>query len=219
MKTMRKIFPGFLFVYCFGARAFAATDCAQVGPALTAMVEVDQAVRSDFMAAKDKPGVSAQELDKLNAHWSEVDHTNTEALKVILRDCGWPAAPEASSNAWLLAQHADKDRPFQRQALELLRAAVDRKQATPRDLAYLSDRLDVADDRLQQFGTQFHQYGRCSFVLFPVDSLEQVDERRRAIGMESLAEYAARGRKAGIIPADCPAVFSVSPPAASLHPQ
>jgi len=192
-------------------RAFAATDCAQTGPALAAMAKVDQEVRLAYMAAEDRPGVLHDELDKLNAHWGDVDHANTEALKLILQDCGWPSEKEASHDAWLLAQHADKDRPFQRRALVLLRAAVDKKQAAPTDLAYLGDRLDVAGGRLQQFGTQFEQRDRCTFVLVAIDSIEQVDQRRRAIGMESLAEYEARGRKDGFIPADCPPAFSVQP--------
>jgi hypothetical protein len=214
---MLKIIPGFLVAYGCCTAAFAATDCAQTGPSLAAMVEADQAVRFGFMAAKEQPGVSQEALDKLSVHWREVDHADTAALKLILRDCGWPSGPDASHDAWLLAQHADDDRPFQRQVLALLRAAVERKQAAPKDLAYLSDRLDAADGHLQQFGTQFEQRDRCTFVLVAIDSIEQVDERRRAIGMESLAEYEARGRRLGFIPADCPPAFSAPP--RSLQPQ
>ncbi|MFI7610911.1 YciI family protein [Nonomuraea terrae] len=49
----------------------------------------------------------------------------------------------AAQAAWLLAQHADRDRDFQRRCLPLLRDAVARGQAAARQLAYLVDRVRV----------------------------------------------------------------------------
>jgi hypothetical protein len=43
---------------------------------------------------------------------------------------------------------------------------------------------------------------RCTLTMRPVDSREQVNRRRHAVGLPSLEEYEAEGRKR-LIPADC----------------
>ena len=58
-------------------------------------------------------------------------------------------------DAWLLVQHADRDRPFQKQCLELLREAVAKKEASGKDLADLTDRVLVGEGKNQIYGTQF----------------------------------------------------------------
>lgn len=99
-------------------------------------------------------------------------------------------------------QHADQDRDFQRAARDLLEAAVRKGAAAPRDLAYLADRIAVAEGRPQEYGTQFTMPDRCTLIMRPVDSREQVNRRRQALGMPSLEKYEAEGRK-HMIPADC----------------
>lgn len=75
---------------------------------LQSMVEVDQAMRN---RCTDNPD-----------EWDEtIDHQNTERLKAMVEEIGWPSISkvgyEGSSNAWLLVQHADHDPQFQKNAL------------------------------------------------------------------------------------------------------
>ena len=53
-----------------------------------------------------------------------VDRQNTTQLDALLATCSWPTVRngkwQASDDAWLLAQHADQNRPFQHRALKLL---------------------------------------------------------------------------------------------------
>ena len=57
--------------------------------------------------------------------------------------------------AWLLAQHADSDPEFQRICLDLVTQAVACGEALPTELAYLTDRVLLAEGKPQEYGTQF----------------------------------------------------------------
>lgn len=51
-------------------------------------------------------------------------------------------------------QHADDDHAWQREAPGLMEAQVPRNEVRKADIAYLRDRLDVADGLQQRYGTQ-----------------------------------------------------------------
>ncbi|WP_051468199.1 DUF6624 domain-containing protein [Actinomadura oligospora] len=148
-------------------------------------VERDQAVRT---AVAPGESLSAEAI----AEWRAVDADNTAFLKGVIAEQGWPGADvvgeRAAQAAWLLAQHADRDVEFQRSCLPLLRAAVEAGQAKPSDLAYLVDRVRVADDRPQVYGTQ---YWTQDGVLRPrpIEDPERLDERRAAVGLGPHSDY------------------------------
>lgn len=131
-----------------------------------------------------------------------IDGEHLKQLKAIVAACGWPKTTKDSHAAWLLAQHADSDLAFQRRAKEWLEASVKAGVATPRDLAYLADRIAANEGRPQEYGTQFSLTDRCQLVLDPVDDRDLVNRRRLAIGLPSLEEYEAEGRRR-FMPADC----------------
>jgi len=124
-------------------------------------------------------------------------------VKDIVAVCGWPTTAKDSHSAWLLAQHADSDPLFQREARALLEASVNAGIGAARDLAYLSDRIAANEGRPQEYGTQFSQPDRCQLVMLPVDDLAKANRRRLAVGLQSLEQYEAEGRRR-FIPADCP---------------
>src|SRR5207244_6160203 len=90
-----------------------------------------------------------------------IDADNTAWLKDVVRRHGWPGCSlvgaEAANAAWLLVQHADRDPAFQRECLSLMEAAVAAGDASPADLAYLTDRVLRAEGKPQRYGTQFTQ--------------------------------------------------------------
>lgn len=56
-------------------------------------------------------------------------------------------------------------------------------------IGYLWDRVALADKRLQRYGTQ----GQCTGGIWTpkeVEDPEHLDERRKALGMEPIAEHA-----------------------------
>lgn len=145
----------------------------------------DQAVR-DKLAG---PGAPEQALI---AEAARIDAGNTAWLKQVIATHGWPGKSLVSKDgakvAWLLAQHADHDRAFQKQALTLLEAAVASGEAEAADLAYLTDRVLVAEGKPQRYGTQFHMVDG-KLVPQPIEDEANVDLLRAFAGLPSLAEY------------------------------
>lgn len=149
--------------------------------------ERDQAVRTGMCTRGDE---SHTFIDKLQ----RVDRDNTAWLRTVPRDRGWPGrsqvGEDAAAAAWLLAQHADHDPKFQRECLGLMEQAVERGEATAVELAYLTDRVLLAEGHAQRYGTQFrHEPETGEPQPAPIEDPARVDELRAGVGLEPLAAY------------------------------
>lgn len=124
----------------------------------------------------------------------EVDRRNTERMKKIVEQYGWPTAPMVGSDgarsAWLLVQHADHDVEWQQRCLGLMEANRITGRVHLADIAYLTDRVLVNTGKPQVYGTQFHSEGGTRTPR-PIRDVETVNERRGAMGMGTIEEYAA----------------------------
>jgi len=167
---------------------------------LLARAEEDRRVRHQVSPPKGQYEVRLSE--EAAEEWRRVDTGNTRWLAGILAMRGWPgrtmAGEDGARAAWLLAQHADRDLDLQRTFLEALRGAVAQGEASLANLAYLEDRVRVADGRPQLYGTQFTvtdgEFGPC-----PIEDPDRLDERRAEAGLDPFAAYDAliRGEQAG----------------------
>lgn len=123
----------------------------------------------------------------------EVDRRNTEEMKELIRQYGWPGksfvGEEASNGVWLLVQHADHDVEFQKEALKLLEETVSKGEAEKKNLAYLTDRVRVNSGERQVFGTQFYIDKKGKFGPRSIENPEHLDERRREFGLEFFSAY------------------------------
>jgi len=111
--------------------------------------KLDQKMRNDAMSGKTE--------------WdSAVDIENTNYLKKLIKKIGWPTTSAvgrvASQAAWLLVQHADHDPKFQDNCLKLMKK-LPRDEVSLINIAYLEDRVRVANNKPQLYGTQFYQEG------------------------------------------------------------
>jgi len=120
---------------------------------------MDEALAAELarMAAEDQrvrqppPGAEHEFSWRVDPHTrmegQRLDVANTDRLREIISEHGWPGrslvGDEGAHRAWLIAQHADRQLDFQREALELLADAVRRGDAAQRDLAYLTDRVRI----------------------------------------------------------------------------
>jgi hypothetical protein len=124
--------------------------------------------------------------------WAAVDSDNRSWLARVVDEQGWPLRSEVGEDgaraAWLLAQHADQDPAFQRQCLDLLTSAVQAGEASPHHLAYLTDRVLLAEGLPQDYGTQITARPE-GWVPHPLRDPDTVDQRRAAVGLPSLATY------------------------------
>ena len=124
----------------------------------------------------------------------ELDKKNTRRMKEIVDEIGWPSiskvGSEASVGAWLLVQHADHDVAFQSLCLALMKE-LPAGEVRSQDIALLTDRVRVNQGRTQLYGTQFRQI-KGKHVPRDIEDIEHVDERRKAVGLDTLAENIAR---------------------------
>jgi hypothetical protein len=144
---------------------------------------------------KKEPGKDDPKGGPGSAAWKkveELDAANREWLKGVIAKHGWPGkslvGEDGTHAVWLLVQHADNDRPFQKKCLELMKEAVKAGESPGSDLAYLTDRVLVGEGKDQLYGTQLTQKDG-KLVPQPIEDAPQVDARRKAVGLPPLAEY------------------------------
>lgn len=149
---------------------------------LLALVAEDQVARMAWIE-KDKRGEQAD--------WAAVaaiDQKTSKAVRAAIAKHGWPGksvvGEDGAHAAWLLVQHADKDRALQRDVLTRMKPMVETGEVTRIDYAYLEDRVAVSEHRKQRYGTQFE--GRDPQ---PIEDEANVDARRKEIGLGTMAEY------------------------------
>lgn len=179
-----------------------ASDSSVSRPELRAellrMRALDQAVRestfgSDFRleSVGDIWGLAQN-----GVRMARVDGPNTDRLKEIVAEHGWPTRAEVGedgrSAVFLIVQHADRDVAFQKEALGPMREAYEAGDASGSDLALLTDRVRVAEGRDQLYGSQIYMATGQPAVLRPIEDEENVDARRAEIGLSPLDGYLAR---------------------------
>ena len=146
---------------------------------LAAMSETDQFVRGSWLKdPRPDPGY--------NRLMMKVDRENTAALKALLEKLDWLTIPEfgekADADAWLIAQHADLDKAFQKDVLERLKRHYLDGGTNPGNYAFLFDRVAVGAGKPQRFGTQ----GGCKdgrWVPEPIEQPKGLERRRAEAGL------------------------------------
>ncbi|WP_223167272.1 DUF6624 domain-containing protein [Nonomuraea sp. SYSU D8015] len=133
-------------------------------------------------------------LEASEEQWNRVEKANTDRMRQILDAHGWPGyamvGKDGAHAAWALIQHADRDLDLQRRGLELMRQAVEKGDADSSDLAYLVDRVRVAENKPQVYGTQWETGPQGDWrPRTRIENEAQVDERRAEVGLKPLKEY------------------------------
>ena len=129
-----------------------------------------------------------------NGLWDgAVDAKNTARMKEIVAKIGWPTiskvGKQASSDAWLLVQHADYQVEFQECCLALMKTEP-KGEIYLRNIAMLEDRVRVNRNQPQMYGTQFRQ-DTGEHKPLPIEDAANVNERRREMGLGPLEEGVA----------------------------
>ena len=166
-------------------------------PALRAelllMQEKDQAARQLFSEAINAHGGDLPMDDPTRLAAIRVDEQNLPKLKHIFTQDGFPTVAMVGLDgvhaAFLLTQHADEDPKFQATMLAVITVRLRQGEVTGNEYALLTDRVLTAQGKPQRFGTQFQGQGE-NLKPLPIANKAQVDERRRSIGLMSIANYA-----------------------------
>ncbi|MEZ5540582.1 MAG: DUF6624 domain-containing protein [Pseudomonadota bacterium] len=152
----------------------------------------DGATRARLLAAGRLYGDYAEEMQ-------QVHRRNAERLAAIVAAQGWPGrtlvGTDGARAAWQIAQHAICTPALQRGFHVQLTAAVAAGEATPLQLAYLTDRIRFNEQRPQCYGLvlDWNAAGELGCVL---EAPAGVDARRAAVGLPPFAEDLARQRAA-----------------------
>ena len=177
----------------FSQRPADPHDKEWVRQKLAHMVEVDQYMRR-FSMTPGTNGYSDAERQEFNdrfvsSRFRQVDARNTADLKQLLEIHGWFTiggfGERADFNAWLLVQHADEDREFQKRVLGLLEPLVATGETRREHYAYLYDRVS----KPQRYGTQGRCVGKGQWEPLEVEDPARLDERRASVGLAPEAEY------------------------------
>ncbi len=157
------------------------------------------ALKDADLAMRDRLIRNGQLSEGYHPEMAQLHNHNAAILDEIIGHIGYPTVgkvgQEASEAAWLVIQHAIGQPAFMKKCALLLAEAVDARQANPLNLAYLTDRIAVLEGNPQHYGTQFDwdENGMISPNAF--DDLDNVDRRRKAIGLNTLEEQTALIRK------------------------
>jgi hypothetical protein len=143
----------------------------------------DSALRAELLAMMDEDQAGTGDFNARQAR-----------LAAIFDEHGWPGwqlvGEDGSTAAWVIVQHADLDPEFQRRGLALLEDAVAAGDASPGDLAYLLDRVRVADGLPQVYGTQWTPDADGEWQpRTPIEDEANVDARRAEAGLGTIDEY------------------------------
>jgi hypothetical protein len=148
-------------------------------------VDADQAARRAMLAS---PGDAAAARAV-----NRIDDDDVAWLTRLLKKDGFPRIDQVGEVGlhlmWVLVQHADRDPPLQRLALVAFGRLHADGEFSGEDLARLTDRVLVNQGRPQRYGTQF-DWASGHFDPKPIADPQGVDERRGALGLMPLADYA-----------------------------
>jgi len=129
-------------------------------------------------------------------------------LRAILAEHGWPGrtlvGDDGAAAAWLVLQHAILDPDLMRNALPIVERAAQAGETERRFVAFLVDRISTLEGRAQTYGTQHDWDASGVLSPLPIEEPALVDERRRSMGLESLAENTRRLRAQAVADGERP---------------
>jgi len=152
---------------------------------LNKMASEDQSAREKFYSQKVPKKETFKNLVE------PIDERNYQRMAEIIDQIGYPTiskvGKQASFNAWLIIQHHPQGE-FQKKCLQLMEDAED--DVNPQNIAYLKDRVLVFSGKKQVYGTQLKKNEITNKMeLYDVEDEVHLDDRRKQIGLEPIAEY------------------------------
>lgn len=202
---MRKPFIILLFFILWTNSPLSAQNAGDDGAApyrglrreLIRMGNEDQKHRNELVALmKELPKPDNERAMKRFAavvkKQDKIDKRNMKRLEEIIGRYGWPTksmvGKEASEWAFFIVQHADL--VYQKKYFPLLKAAVSRNEARVDHAAMMQDRILMGEGQKQIYGTGLKTDDVTKELkLWPIENEEEVDARRRAVGLPPMAEY------------------------------
>lgn len=173
-------------------RATDGSTATELRRELMACADEDQRVRAELVA-------EGTLFDGYHPRMEAVHRSNAAYLAAAIDRHGWPGAvlvgADGADAAWLIAQHAIGEPEFQRRCLAALETAAERDDVPRWQPAMLEDRIRVFEGRAQRYGTQLMVNDDGTLSPHAIEDPDGVEERRRAVGLDPLAERLAKAER------------------------
>ena len=153
----------------------------------------DQKVResSHLIREKYQNTNNSYKVDSVIKLMWKNDSQNQQKVKKIIDKYGWLGSEDIGQKAnqalFLVIQHADFT--MQKKYFPVMKNAVKLKKANSFDLALLEDRMLLYQGKKQIYGSQFMQAANGIGFPFPVIDPDNLDKRRKSVGLEPIEEY------------------------------
>jgi hypothetical protein len=151
---------------------------------ILAMERDDQAARTN----QSEVGDSKEANDRVR----QIDQQHLPILRSIAARQGFPTAAAIGKDGvdafWLLVQHADADREFQEEMLQVITPRAKSGEIDGSKFALLTDRVLLAKGKPQRYGTQA-RLDDGKYRIGIVEDEPQLEARRRAMGLMPISDY------------------------------
>ena len=156
------------------------------------MAALDQAYYSDISLAEKKIGINSTVVNALWDLKQIINNKNQKELEGLLQAKGWPkisaVGQSASTTAFLIIQHSNIAK--QKKYLPIIKKLCSIKESDWQEYALMYDRIQVSENKPQKYGSQIHFNEKTQTnELYPLENETKVEEWRKELGMESLADY------------------------------
>jgi hypothetical protein len=155
----------------------------------------DQAYFSEVVLAFRKTGRNSSVHEALLNYQAMIHEMNQNELEKLIAAKGWPrikdVGREAAMAAYLVIQHSNSE--LQKKYLPTVKKICDEKELPWERYALMYDRSQFNENKPQRYGTHTkYNESTNSEELYPLEDESKVDEWRKEIGLQPLAEYLAR---------------------------
>lgn len=148
-------------------------------------------IKQQLIAIEERDQRVRKSSDSIN-FVQQIDSSNLAVVVDLINRYGWMGKSMIGGRSnyiiWLIIQHADIE--TQHKYLPMLEESVEEGESRPIDLAYLKDRVLMRDGKKQIYGTQVVPLNDGTLAFYPIEDEVHVNNRRSALGMEPIEEYA-----------------------------
>jgi hypothetical protein len=152
----------------------------------------DQAIRAIWQTLHDTYGEKSIEVDSIKKEIQLVDSLNLSKFNLFISRYGWPTkklvGEEGMTTVFLLIQHSPLN--YQKKYFPQMQKSANNGDIPLSDVAYLTDRILVHENKKQLYGTQLKHNKDGSYELYPMEDEKNVNVRRKEVGLGPIEEYA-----------------------------
>lgn len=178
------------FILCLISTHGFCQDYSGLRQKLEEFVDQSIEVRQAVMPTAQAYGFESYQMDSLNQLINFRDSMHLQYVVAVLAEHGWLGTSvigkKANISLFLAIQHAPSDQVRERY-FPMLEASAQRGESDLSQMATMKDRILVNKKQPQIYGTQWN-YVDDKQLLFPLEDVNSVNEKRVEVGLEPLTD-------------------------------